>query len=152
MLNVHSPTNGCLGFLLLRDGHAVPLAGISPEEIKDGARERVPHPDAEPLKHRRTLDAIIDRLGYRGDFGDFTRTGWPDFQEYLRKNGCTRRSGLFPSDHGGCIDLFFQATSGPTAARDGVEELLEQDLHEICDDHKRKHSFINRLRRAGLID
>lgn len=100
-----------LGFLLLRDGHAVPLAGISLDEIKAGARHRVPHPDAEPLKYKETLTAIVDRLGFRGDFGTYTHEGWPSFQAFLRKNGCTTQAAMFPADHGGCIDLGFWESS-----------------------------------------
>ncbi|MDP2314355.1 MAG: SUMF1/EgtB/PvdO family nonheme iron enzyme [Pseudomonadota bacterium] len=103
-----------LGFLLLRDGHAVPLEGISPEEIKAGARHLVPHPDAEPLKHNRMLTAVVDRLGFRGDFGNYKNQGWPSFEAFLRKHGCSRHAGLFPSDHGGCIDLAFRPVWGPT--------------------------------------
>ncbi|MFH1466557.1 MAG: hypothetical protein ABIO70_19385 [Pseudomonadota bacterium] len=103
-----------LGYLLLRDGHAVPLAGITPDNIKDGAKHRVPHPEAEPLRHRQTLTAIVDRLGFQGDFGDFQRSGWPSFLAYLSKNECTRRAGLFPADHGGCMDLYFHGVFAPT--------------------------------------
>jgi hypothetical protein len=62
-----------LGFLFLRDGHAIPLCGISPEEIKQGAKHRVLHPDVDPLRHRQTLNAIVDRLGFRGDFGSYQK-------------------------------------------------------------------------------
>lgn len=103
-----------LGFLLLRDGHAIPLRGISPEEIKQGAKHRILHPDADQLQHRKTLNAIVDRLGFSGDFGDFLSTGWPDFERFLKKNGCTSQTGVFPVDHGGCIDLHFGPLGGPT--------------------------------------
>lgn len=102
-----------LGYLLLRDGHAVPLRGISPEEIKAGAKHRVPNPDVEPLRHRQCLNAIVDRLGFSGDFGTFQNEGWPDFQKFLNRNGCTRRVGVFPVDHGGSIDLHFGPYGGP---------------------------------------
>jgi len=114
MSDVREPNTPHLGFLLLRDGHAVPLAGISPDEIKHGAKHHIPHPDAEPLRYRQTLNAIVDRLGFRGDFGDYKNTGWDAFEEFLRKNGCGQRGRLFPSDYGGCIDLFFGPTLGPT--------------------------------------
>lgn len=102
-----------LGYLLLRDGHAVPLRGISPDELKAGAKHRVPYPEAEPLKHRRCLDAIVDRLGFRGDFGTFQHEGWSEFQRFLERNRCTGHVGVFPMDHGGCIDLYFGGSSGP---------------------------------------
>lgn len=114
MSDVLSPAEQRLGFLLLRDGHAVPLSGVSPEEIKAGARHLVPHPAAEPLKHNRTLTAIVDRLGFLGDFGTYKNDGWPRFEAFLRANGCAHRARMFPSDHGGCIDLAFVPVWGPT--------------------------------------
>ena len=59
----HTITPHPLPFILLRDGHAAPLAGISPDEIKKGAKHLVPHPEADPIQHRRTLKAIVGRLG-----------------------------------------------------------------------------------------
>lgn len=103
-----------LGYLLLRDGHAIPLRGISPENIKEGAKHRVLHPDVDPLKHRQTLNAIVDRLGFRGDFGTYQATGWPEFQHFLKKHGCSNQIGVFPIDHGGCIDLCFAKHGGPS--------------------------------------
>ena len=102
-----------LGYLLLRDGHAVPLRGISPDDIKAGAKHRVLNPDNESLPHRRTLNAIVDRLGFSGDFGTFLAQGWPQFQRFLKQNNCTHRAGVFPVDHGGCIDLNFGEHLGP---------------------------------------
>ena len=114
MSDIQEPNTHHLGFLLLRDGHAVPLAGISPNEIKDGAKHLVPHPEAEPMRHRQTLNAIVDRLGFRGDFGDFKNSGWNAFEEFLRQNECSQRGRFSPSDHGGCIDLYFRSSLGPT--------------------------------------
>ncbi|MGH1392325.1 MAG: hypothetical protein ACRAUZ_19560, partial [Aeromonas jandaei] len=79
-----------LGYLPLRDGHAIPLRGISPADIKEGAKSRVLHPDADPLKHRQTLNAIVDRLGFAGDFGTYQNKGWPEFQAFLKKHRCTK--------------------------------------------------------------
>lgn len=103
-----------LGYLLLRDGHAIPLRGISPEEIKEGAKHRVLHPEADPLKHRQTLNAIVDRLGFSGDFGTYLEKGWPEFQRFLKTKGCIKQVGLFPIDHGGCVDLCFAEYGGPS--------------------------------------
>lgn len=118
-----TPTESRFRFLLLRDGHAVPLAGISPTEIKEGARHRVPNPDAAELRHRKTLTAIVDRLGFKGDFGDYERNGWPAFQAFLNGNGCTHRAGLFPVDHGGCPALFLNR-AGP-APRQLADRIFE---------------------------
>lgn len=103
-----------LGYLLLRDGHAIPLRGISPDDIKEGAKHRVLHPDVDPLKHRQTLNAIVDRLGFAGDFGTYLHKSWKDFQYFLEKHRCTHQVGVFPMDHGGCIDLCFADHGGPS--------------------------------------
>lgn len=113
MFDTCKPSGHRLGYLLLRDGHAVPLRGISPEEIREGAKHRVLHPDADPLAHRRTLNAIVDRLGFRGDFGTFQSRGWPEFQRFLKRYHCADRVGVFPVDYGGCIDLCFTEHLGP---------------------------------------
>lgn len=102
-----------LGYLLLRDNHVIPLHGISPEDIKAGAKHRVPNPEAEPIKHRECLTAIVDRLGFSGDFGTFQHKCWPEFKNFLIQKGCTHRVGVFPVDHGGCIDLYFGQHLGP---------------------------------------
>lgn len=136
-LLIAPPVEAPLGFLLLRDGHAVPLTGLSPDEIKAGVKHCVPRPDAEPARHRQILTAVVDRLGFAGDFGDYQHRGWPAFRAFLEAHGCTHRpryrdgeqpgfrptalpegsshrAGLFPSEHGGCIDLGFTSTFGPT--------------------------------------
>lgn len=108
-----NPARHRLGYLLLRDGHAVPLRGISPPDIKAGAQSHIPNLEVDKVKHRRLLTAIVQCLGFSGDFGTFEHEGWPAFDRFLRANGCIRRAGLFPVDHGGCIDLHFSAHGGP---------------------------------------
>ncbi|MCB9746565.1 MAG: SUMF1/EgtB/PvdO family nonheme iron enzyme [Alphaproteobacteria bacterium] len=150
MLTHNKVIDAPLGFILLRDGHAVPLTGVSPAELKAGAKHRVPNPHAEPVRHRQTLNALVDRLGFQGDFGDFKRSGWPAFQAFLDAQGCTHRPrfalgeqpgydpvdvpdgcthrvGLFPSEHGGCIDLYFVTTFGPKR-RQLADRLFESGL------------------------
>jgi hypothetical protein len=117
----HPTSKHRLGYLLLRENHVVPLRGISPDDIKSGAKHLFPHPEVEPLKHRRSLTAIIGCLGFDGDFGDFLHRGWPDFERFLIAHRCTHRVGAFPVDHGGCIDLYFRAIFGP-----GPRQLAER--------------------------
>lgn len=107
MTDIKKSAESRLGYLLLRDGHAIPLHGISPEDIKQGAKQRVLHPESEALRHRQTLNAIVDRLGFSGDFGTYINSGFPAFQRFLKEHRCAKRIGAFPIDHGGCIDLFF---------------------------------------------
>jgi len=150
-MSAHRPlVEAPLGFILLRDGHAVPLTGLSPDEIKAGVKHRVPNPDAEPTKHRQTLNAVVDRLGFAGDFGDYKHRGWPAFRAFLEAHGgthrprfaageepgfrpaalpdgCTHRTGLFPAEHGGCIDLGFTSPFGPTR-RQLADRIFESDL------------------------
>lgn len=113
MSEITSMAEQRLGYLLLRDGHSVPLRGISPEDIKAGAKHRVPNPDADPLRHRQCLNAIVDRLGFSGDFGTYVNKGWLEFEAFLKRHHCTHRVGVFPADHGGCIDLYFTGKAGP---------------------------------------
>lgn len=128
MFDTLKPTERRRGYLLLRDGHAIPLRGISPEEIKEGAKHRVLHPNVDPLRHRQTLNAIVDRLGFRGDFGTFQSTGWTEFQRFLKKNYCTKQQvGVFPVDHGGCIDLYFTKYDGP-CPRQLADRIFESPL------------------------
>ena len=93
------PTNenntvSTIGWLLLRDGHAVPLLGLEPDELKLSSHHTVLMPESE-LRHRRRLNAIVDSLGFPGDFGDYKNSGWPRFAEFLAANGCTDRRDLF---------------------------------------------------------
>lgn len=115
------------GYLLLRDGHTIPLYGISPDDLRLGAQHRVLHPERDPLKHRQTLNAIVKCLGFSGDFGTFQSEGWPKFQNFLKTHDCTHRAGLFPVDHGGCIDLCFREVFGPRP-RDLADRIFEAPL------------------------
>lgn len=88
-----------LGWLLLRDGHAVPLSGLAPDALKRAAKGTILRPETD-LRHNARLHAIVDALGFRGDFGDFTHRGWPDFQSFLADNGCTAQRSLFVRNGG----------------------------------------------------
>ncbi len=89
------------------------MRGISPVEIKAGAKHHIPNPDADQVRHRHCLNVIVNRLGFAGDFGDFQNRGWAAFLDFLKRHACTHRVGVFPADHGGCIDLYFSERGGP---------------------------------------
>lgn len=81
-------------WLLLRDGHAIPLTDISPEGIKK-ARDNAIQRDEYPLKHSSGLNAIVDCLGFKGDFGTYKREHWPRLQDLLAGHGLRRQVDLF---------------------------------------------------------
>lgn len=87
-------TADAIGWLLLRDGHAVPLFGLKPEQLKRSCRRTLLMPDTH-LGYRRRLNAIVDSLGFAGDYGDYKHRGWPRFAEFLAAHGCTDRRDLF---------------------------------------------------------
>lgn len=83
-----------IGWLLLRDGHAVPLFGLEPDELKRSGHHTLLMPNTH-FGHRRRLNAIVDCLGFAGDYGDYKHRGWPRFAEFLAANHCTGRRDLF---------------------------------------------------------
>lgn len=86
-----------IGWLLLRDGHAVPLLGLEPETLKRSSKHAILAPESE-LKHRRRLGAIVDSLGFAGDFGNYTHEGWPQLRQFLEDHRCTVQRSLFARD------------------------------------------------------
>lgn len=87
-------------WLLLRDGHAVPLRDLTPEGIKGAAKATVPEPvGGDSPKHRHLLNCIATALGFRGDFGDYTRTHWPVVEAFLAENRCTTRTDFFDDEN-----------------------------------------------------
>ena len=87
-------TASAISWLLLRDGHAVPLFGLEPDALKRSCQHTILMPETE-LRHRRCLNAIVDTLGFTGDFGDYKHSGWPRFTEFLADHGCTVHRDLF---------------------------------------------------------
>ncbi len=76
-----SASSDPVGWLLLRDSHAVPLKGLSPDELKRSCRKAVQIPGLK-LKHTTGLKAIVGALGFSGDFGTYTHEHWPRVQEF----------------------------------------------------------------------
>lgn len=71
-----------IAWMLLRDGHAVPIAGLSPDELKESAWKTITRGDNK-FGHQRRLNAIVDCFGLSGDFGDYVNTHWPRMQQIL---------------------------------------------------------------------
>lgn len=100
-----------IAWLLLRDGHAVPLFGLEPNELKLSCQHTILMPATE-LRHRRRLNAIVDSLGFPGDFGDYKHSGWPRLAQFLADHGCTTRRDLF-ADAGQSIFFGLPRLWGP---------------------------------------
>ncbi len=92
------------GYLLLRDLHAVPLQDLSPDALKASREQTITMPEKD-LKHQRGLDAIVQQLGFKGDYGDYKNTGWPLLQKFLIDHGCAEQRDLFLPDD--CRNPFF---------------------------------------------
>ncbi len=91
MLNdVPSP----LAWLLLGDGHAVPISGLSPDDIKV-ARKRTQERAGVALKHVTGLNAILHCLGFGGDLGNYRSDHWPELQRRMGNNGLAEARNLF---------------------------------------------------------
>lgn len=114
--NTHQPaeTPKPIAWLLLREGHAVPIFGPSPEELKLSREATIESPN-ESLKHLSGLNAIVDSLGFKGDFGDYQHEHWPKLKALLEKNGCRKRVDLFSRNT--YLDLGFRASRRAFADR-----------------------------------
>lgn len=102
-----------IAWLLLRDGHAVPIIGLAPDDLKAARQRAVQVPEA-PLRYRPGLDAIVHSLGFRGDFGDYIHRHWPQIQTFLRDRRCGAPRNLFSSDDWDVAPFYFGPTFGPT--------------------------------------
>lgn len=113
--NSNNKTNAVdpIGWLLLRDGHSVPITGLAPPELKTASQGAVLAPDVH-LGHQRRLKAIVNCLGFRGDFGDYVHRHWPKVQAFLCAQGCGAWRNLFAVDDGRTVDLYFGPGLGPT--------------------------------------
>lgn len=106
-----------LGWLLLRDGHAIPITELEPGDLKKARKQAVQ--SEAPLKHVTGLNAIVDTLGFDGDFGNYSRTHWPELQGFLRDHGCVRRIDAFATPLDAAM-LFFGRFNG--LSRQGLAE------------------------------
>lgn len=82
-----------LAWLLLRDGHSVPITSLDPDELKDAADE-VAVRDGYALGWQTRLNAIVKCFGFRGDFGNYSTDHWPVLQTLLEEHGLHTRVDL----------------------------------------------------------
>lgn len=83
-----------IGWMLLRDGHAVPITGLEPDALKS-ARGGTIEREGISLKHTSGLNAIVHSLGFDGDFGDYRHHHYPRLERLLEEHGLTRRIDAF---------------------------------------------------------
>lgn|GEM_PF-5028891 len=83
-----------IAWLLLRDGHSVPIAGLSPDDLK-AARDATVERTGVPLKHTSGLNAIVHCLGFDGDFGDYKDRHWKSVQRVMDEHGLREYRNLF---------------------------------------------------------
>ena len=96
-----------ISYLLLRDGHAVPIWGLSPDDIKSGKRQTLKR-DSIPLKSTSCHNAIVHCLGFKGDYGDYKREHWDRVQRIMSDHGLLQYRNLFEVERN---DLTFQLMS-----------------------------------------
>jgi len=96
---VKNGTQPLAGWLLLRDGHAVPITGLAPDDLKR-ARGETKEREGTPLKHVSGLNAIVHCLGFDGDFGDYQRSRWDRVQRLMAEHGLRERRDLFEVPEG----------------------------------------------------
>ena len=93
MTSQHPPEH-FIAYLLLRDGHTVPIQGLDPESLKRARKATLQYGNI-PLKHLTGLNAIVDCLGFDGDFGTYKREHWPKLSAFLERHGMRERVDLF---------------------------------------------------------
>lgn len=92
---MHSPPpQNIIAYLLLRDGHTVPITSLHPDCLKQSRKALLRYGDV-PLKHTTGLNAIVKRLGFTGDFGTYKKEHWPTLENLLTSQGLVRRADLF---------------------------------------------------------
>lgn len=86
MSNRHKPNY----WLLLRDGHAVPLNGLRPVDLKEACRAVLKN-NASPIQYQSTLNAIVSALGFPGDYGTYEHLHYPALERRLVELGAQVR-------------------------------------------------------------
>ncbi len=89
-----SINNSIIAYLLLRDGHAVPITGLSPDEVKASSKHAVLRPGIQ-LKHVSGLNALLHCLGFDGDLGDYRDKHFPKIRKLMEDYGLQEYHNLF---------------------------------------------------------
>ncbi|MBA2665168.1 MAG: hypothetical protein H0U74_22970 [Bradymonadaceae bacterium] len=83
-----------IAWLLLEGRHTVPISDLRAEGLKTAFKNAELYA-GKTLSHLAGLRAIISRLGFEGDFGDYKHKGWRKMQGTLRDAGAEQLKDLF---------------------------------------------------------
>ncbi|NOJ92822.1 hypothetical protein HMI51_07735 [Corallococcus coralloides] len=86
-------------WLPLRDGHAVPIEGLLPDELKAAAKALRQGPREKKIQHTTTLNAVVKALGFEGGFPGYLREGAPRLQRLFHEQGLQKLSNFFDSPY-----------------------------------------------------
>lgn len=86
-------------WLPLRDGHAVPINGLLPDELKAAAKALRQGPREKKIQHTTTLNAVVKALGFEGGFPGYRREGAPRLARFLREQKLQKQSNFFDSPY-----------------------------------------------------
>lgn len=84
-------------WLPLRDGHAVPLKGLQPDDLKAAAKAIRQGP-GEKIGHTTILNAVVKALGFEAGFPGYLREGAPRVERFLHEHGLREPRELFGSE------------------------------------------------------
>lgn len=84
-------------WLPLRDGHAVPIEGLLPDDLKAAAKAVRQGPGRE-IQHTTLLNAVVKALGFEGGFPGYLREGAQRVKRFLRENDLHTPRNLFNSE------------------------------------------------------
>ncbi|AGC45340.1 hypothetical protein MYSTI_04039 [Myxococcus stipitatus DSM 14675] len=82
-------------WLPLRDGHAVPIDGLWPHELKVAAKAVRQGPREREIQHTTTLNAVVKALGFEGGFPGYLREGVPRLERLFREQRLQKPSNFF---------------------------------------------------------
>jgi hypothetical protein len=88
------PAPAPIAWMLLREYHAVPLYGLAPDDLKRSCHTTIKR-DGVEIPNQRKLDAIVDTLGFHGDFGRYLHAHWPAIRRFLAGRDLRERVDLF---------------------------------------------------------
>lgn len=79
-------------YLPTKKFHILPLRGLSPEELKNSAKNCLR--DREKIKHNSLLNLVVKELGFKGGFSDYREIYSDSIKPFMEHNGLHFRADL----------------------------------------------------------